>query len=150
MDSAIFYDLQKVGIRAILRNNKGNTIMATNLLENEVPNPETIETLAKLRGLQLCVLQGIPNIIVESDCLLVIKEHQQLEDSFSAFGNLTHDIKDLMSILPECKLQFTNSLGNEAIHCLARYAWNEDYIIMWDGEVSDFLTQAVWLDKHCL
>lgn len=38
------------------------------------------------------------NIIVESDCPLVIKELQQLEDSFSAFGNLMHDIVKILCL----------------------------------------------------
>lgn len=36
VDSAIFFDHQKVEIEAILKNNKGDTIMATSLLENDV------------------------------------------------------------------------------------------------------------------
>lgn len=116
MWTAIFFDHQKVEIEAILKNNKGDTIMAANLLENEVLNPETIETLVILRGLQLCAHQGIPKIIVESDCLLVIKKLEQLEASFSALGNLMHFL--------ECKLQFINMLENGAAHCLAKYVWN--------------------------
>lgn len=75
VNCAIFYH-NKVRIGAILENNKGETIIAASLLENEVPNLETIETLAILRGLQLCAHQGIPKVIVESDCVLVIKELQ--------------------------------------------------------------------------
>lgn len=36
--------------------------MAASLLKNEVPNLETIETLAIFRGLQVCAHQGIPKI----------------------------------------------------------------------------------------
>lgn len=88
VDDTIFFDHNKAVIRVILKNNKRETIMASSLLENEVYNPEAIETLVIFRGLQLCAHQGIPKIIVESDCLLVIKELQKIEDSFSALGNL--------------------------------------------------------------
>lgn len=54
VDGAIFFDHNMAGIEAILRNNKGETIMGAIMLENEFPNPETIESLAILRRLQLC------------------------------------------------------------------------------------------------
>lgn len=45
MDDTIFFDHNKAVIRVILKNNKRETIMASSLLENEVYNPEAIETL---------------------------------------------------------------------------------------------------------
>lgn len=74
VDGAIFFNPQKVGIGAIFRDNKGDIIMAASLIENKVPNLETIETLAIPRGLQLCAHLGIPKILLKSDCLLVMKE----------------------------------------------------------------------------
>lgn len=55
VNGAIFFNLQKAGIGAILRDNKGEPIMATSIKGEALFNPETIEGLAILRGLQLCV-----------------------------------------------------------------------------------------------
>lgn len=61
-----------------------------------------------------------------------------------------HDIKDLVSTFFDCKIQYTNWLGNGAAHYLARYDWNVNLIVVWGGEVLDFASQVVWLDKQCL
>lgn len=107
LDGALFFNQQKARIGAILRDSIGNIIMTTSLLENVVVNPKTIKTVAILRGLQLCFHQDIPKIIVKSDCLVVIKELQQLEESFSILGNLIFDIKELVCTFLECKLLFS-------------------------------------------
>lgn len=48
----------------------------------------------------------------------------------------------------ECNIQHVNRLGNEATHRLTINAWNVDHIVMWCGDVPNFLSQAVWLDKN--
>lgn len=51
-----------------------------------------------------------------------------------------YDIKGLMSTFLEYKLQFTNRLGNVTTHSLARHvAWNVTHIVLWGGNVLDFL-----------
>lgn len=60
---------------AILRNEQGEFIMEASKMENEVANPTTIEALALLRGLQFCVTWGMPMVILESDCLMLVNEY---------------------------------------------------------------------------
>lgn len=44
-------DQQATGLGAILRDNKGNVILATGVCENATYEPEIIEGLAMIRGL---------------------------------------------------------------------------------------------------
>lgn len=55
-------------MRAILRDYKGDVIMVASMLEKEVSNPKSIESLAIFRGLQLSIHLGISNLIIKSDC----------------------------------------------------------------------------------
>lgn len=50
--------------------------MAASKDEVEVVAPEDIELLAVFRGLQLCALMGIKKRIIESECLLMVREIQ--------------------------------------------------------------------------
>lgn len=48
VDGAMFFDHHKARIGAILRDNKGEIVMAASKVENEVNDPESIELLANL------------------------------------------------------------------------------------------------------
>lgn len=79
--------------------------MAASIAEPHVAQLESIKALSILRGLQLCMHQGFSNLIIESDCLLVVEEILKHELSYSIFGNIFLDIKDLMSHFCNCKVQ---------------------------------------------
>lgn len=54
-----------------------------------------IEALVALGSLQLCMHQSFSNIILESDCLLLVEEILPLANPSSLLGNLVLDIRNL-------------------------------------------------------
>lgn len=116
--------------------------------EKQVQEPETIESLAILRGLQQCLHLGITNLIIESNCQLVVSEIQSFEQSYSLLGNLVSEAKALMAMFKQCSIQFNHRECNGAAHKLAKHAWNVHHIMLWLGEVPEFLAQSYWLDKR--
>lgn len=73
-DGALFFYLQKAKIGCIICDHQHKVIMAVSIVDNYAMNPETIEVLAILRSQQLCMPQGLHNLIIESDCLLLLVE----------------------------------------------------------------------------
>lgn len=72
-----------------MRDSQGSTILAASLFEVNVHQLEAIESIAILRDLQLCLHQGIPNLSIESDCLLVFKAIMSLgEPNFYLWEHL--------------------------------------------------------------
>lgn len=71
--------------------------MATSLTKRTLFQPEMIEYLAILRGIQQCIPLGILNLVVESDCLSVVQQIQGLTKPFLPLDNIIEDIKKLMS-----------------------------------------------------
>lgn len=64
-------------------------MMATSITEPHIAQPKTVEALAILRGLQLCVHQGFNPITIESDCMLVVVEEiAQQQISTCIYGNI--------------------------------------------------------------
>ncbi|XP_040987646.1 uncharacterized protein LOC121235362 [Juglans microcarpa x Juglans regia] len=108
VDEAVFSDMRKTGIGLILRDSYGKMVMTTTISEIEVNEPATIELLAVLRGLQLCIPLGIPKLIIESDYLLMVQELQAAYDTFSANGNLVMEVKSLMNYFQEVSIEHVN------------------------------------------
>lgn len=71
--------------------------MATSVCKKTPYDPDIIDGLAIVQGIQLCLNLSIYNLIVESDYQLLVKEIGSKEASLSFGSNITHDIKDLMT-----------------------------------------------------
>lgn len=86
VDGALFIDFQVVGISAILRDTQGDVLLAASIKEKGIQDPETIENLSILCGLQLCVHFGITQLLVEFDCQSAVKEILSNKDSISLWA----------------------------------------------------------------
>ncbi|CAI9773285.1 unnamed protein product [Fraxinus pennsylvanica] len=97
VDGAIFHHLHKAGVGSVLRGQEGKVLMAASKGEREVANPETIEFLAVLRGLQFVLFMGISHLVLESDCLLVVSQLNDAESiTLSPWGSIISDIRRLL------------------------------------------------------
>lgn len=74
-----FFNIHKAGVGVMLKDNKGDAIIASSILETKAPNPESFESLAILKCLQLYMHLGISNLIIESNCQVVVNELQHLK-----------------------------------------------------------------------
>lgn len=84
--------MEKAGVGIIIRDHKGEAILATSLLENNINNLKAIESLAIFRGLNCVYINGY-QIFIKSDSQLVVNELLQQEASSSAIGSVLINIK---------------------------------------------------------
>lgn len=74
VDRVLFVDLRKIGLRAILRDSKGEVLMAASMKEHTDLKLELIKSIAIFQGLQLCLHMENTNFLVETDCQVVVHE----------------------------------------------------------------------------
>ncbi|XP_042974784.1 uncharacterized protein LOC122306423 [Carya illinoinensis] len=147
IDGATFPELSVAGVGVVLRNHKGEVIVACSKVEKEVSSAEFIEAVALLRGLQLCVQWGIPKLMLETDCLILVNALNGNSECLTDFAFILQDIRRLMAAFQEVKVVHVNHLGNQVAHLLARHAWLIDDICMWWDFCPSFVSQAIWLDQ---
>ncbi|KAF5463138.1 hypothetical protein F2P56_019077 [Juglans regia] len=148
VDGAIFADLRRAGVGVVLRDMCGVIVMVASKHEEDVDGAETIESIAVLRGLQLCLPLGIPKLILECDCMNVVRELQSTEASMASAGNVINDAKMLMGRFQEVRVQHVNRIGNGVAHSLARHAWNIVDINVWWEQIPSFIRNALWFDTN--
>ncbi|KAF5459099.1 hypothetical protein F2P56_023083, partial [Juglans regia] len=73
VDGAVFGEINRAGVGFVLRDGKGDVLLAASEIEFEVKDAEPIELLAILRALQFCANMGIQRMMVESDCLMAVQ-----------------------------------------------------------------------------
>lgn len=103
---------------------------------------ENVELTAIFRGFQLCARIGIHKLILDGDCLFMIKECLSSATSFSTIGSLITEIKKLQDLFVECQFQQVYRDHKRPAHLLARSAWNLDTMIMWES-VPNIVSQAI-------
>lgn len=74
MDGVVFLELQTVGVGAIVWDHAGKFILAASVSKANIANAKSIEAIAILRGLHICMHKGIFKLMIESDYLVVVKE----------------------------------------------------------------------------
>lgn len=139
VDGALFFNIQNVGIRFIVHDHEGKVALAASEAEKNVDNPVVIEALAALWSLRLCMHNGFTNIIIKSDCLLLVVEVLSPEAPNLALINIILDIIELMHYFTICCIENSSRNYNNAAHRLACNAWHIYEIVLWMGEIPPFL-----------
>lgn len=77
MDAALFKDDNNVGFGLILRDNRSNFLAAKGGLLNCIFDPGIAETYACREAIKWVLSKDYSNVIIESDCLEVVKAIQR-------------------------------------------------------------------------
>lgn len=75
----VFWYSEGGGIGFIIRDRKGKVALVVSVEEKIVENFETIEALVVFWSIQLCIHHGFTNLVIESDCLLLVEEILSLQ-----------------------------------------------------------------------
>lgn len=104
--------------------------MAITKKERGILQPEAVECLAILHGLQFCLQLGISNLLVESDCQAIANEIQGQQASLSPLGNIFQDIRELLGRFKTCSIHFAYRESNVVVHLPAKYAWDVTDVVL--------------------
>jgi hypothetical protein len=146
MDGAVFADIQKVGIRAVIRNDGGEFLGALCELLDYGEDAADAEALAALRAIEFATKVCPFNMIFEGDCLQVIKALSLDEYDLSRIGHLFAIARSKFSLLASQSVVHVHREGNFVAHCLAQYARNVVEPQVWLEYVPPFLQQYLSSD----
>ena len=95
-DATIFVELNCSGFGAIIRNDKGELMVAMSVKGPPVTCSEEAEILACRKALKFSVDVGFSNVIVEGDNETVMRAVSSLSQTHSWLGNIYEDVKWLL------------------------------------------------------
>ncbi|KAF5454504.1 hypothetical protein F2P56_024162 [Juglans regia] len=147
VDGAFSQDGSVTGIGAVLRDSKGEVLMAAAIRERASLNVYELEGLAILRGLQLCLHLGIYHLSIESDSLLVVNEFDRNGQSMATMGNVISEVRKLMFCFQTCELTHVNRSCNIVTHTLAKLGLSVSEISLWWGSYPGVITNFLWYDS---
>jgi ribonuclease HI len=118
-DAAV--DLQKgiIGLGIIVRDGKGDFVVAETKFMRMHAEPVVAEILAATQALNLCNEKGYQRVIMEGDALQVIDMINSVEPCNSGYGHLVEDIRARNRCVGGIHFQHVRRKANKAAHELA-------------------------------
>ncbi|KAM6544052.1 hypothetical protein CsatB_008499 [Cannabis sativa] len=120
VDGAIFQEQNKFGYGCVARDSNGSLLEAIFESRLGVVKPEIAETIGIKEALSWIERKQWPNVVIETDALVVVQAIHSSILMPSQFGLLVDDCRVLLSSLNNVSLKFVKRSANRAAHCLAR------------------------------
>ena len=131
-DAAIFADMDRTGVGAIIRNEHGQVMAAMTTTGLKVSSSEEAELLACRRSMEFAVDAGFTKLIIEGDNVNVMQAISSSQINCSLLGYVVDDIHHLVHCLEWARISITRRGGNKVAHAFAQHARNSlDNDVYW-------------------
>ncbi|XP_075645801.1 uncharacterized protein LOC142616956 [Castanea sativa] len=121
-DAAVFSEVNRTGVGAIIHNYKSEVMAAMSARGPAVHGSEKGELLACRKAIEFAIDAGFSRLVIEGDNVNVIKAISSQAANISLLGNVVEDIKHLIRGLQWMSTSHIRQSGNKVAHVLAQYA----------------------------
>ncbi|XP_059451232.1 uncharacterized protein LOC132182040 [Corylus avellana] len=111
-----------MGCAVVIRDHRGQLIVAKCFSRKGCPSPLTAEALAALMAVQLSKERGFQPVHLEGDAKSVVNAITCAGADRSRLGHVLDDLKMEVQSIPHWKMSFIKCEGNNAAHVLAKHA----------------------------
>ena len=120
-DVAVFSDQHCSGFGAIIRNSSGGVMVGMSMKGPYVNSSEEVEVLACRRALEFSRKVGFSRVIIEGDCLNVMRALSVSTENSSLLGHIYEDIKFNLKGMQVLSINWVKRGGNMVAHILAKH-----------------------------
>ncbi|XP_074348884.1 uncharacterized protein LOC141687487 [Apium graveolens] len=124
IDAAIFSDHNAFGIGTVARNSTGVLIIAGSASFKEHVRAEYAKAVAIREALGWIKERNWPEVIVESDCLVVTQTINSNAKMISPFGRVIQECRGMLSELNTIRVLFIRISANRAVHLMVRESYS--------------------------
>lgn len=123
-DAAIYTDIGRLGVGAIIRNENGEVMAALSTIGPFFQDSEEAEIVACRKAFEFAIDVGFSNLVVKGDNVNVMRAIASTCMDNSRIGTVIEDIHCLMSGLRWSSVSCVKCSANTAAHCIAHFARN--------------------------
>lgn len=137
VDASLFKEVGKIGFGLILRDDQANFLAAKGGLLTCTFDPGIAEAYACKEAIKWIQSKGLSKVIIESDCLEVVKAIQRKVNIHSYVGRVISDCQTLKDFTSDAFFSFTKREANVSAHKIARFTKSEAGIGEWINQPPD-------------
>ncbi|XP_071933020.1 uncharacterized protein [Coffea arabica] len=145
-DAAISAKGIRTGQGIIARNWKGKLLKAKGVVTQGRGIASKEEALAIRNALLMAKQQGWTQIIVHSDCKLVVEQINRSREYDFTIATILEDVQDLSTGFERCSFVFIPRTENEISHVLAHFPVKLVHDIEWEHDFPIWLVDLVKKD----
>ena len=146
-DAAVLTDTSASSVGVIIRNDRGQVMVALSSKGLAVTNSKEAEVLACRQAMEFALDVGFSDLIVEGDDSNVIRSIVSAQIDWSHLGNLYDDIRCLAGRLRHVEFRGIRHITNEVAHSLARFARHLSEDIVWLEDSPPPALEALYSDS---
>jgi ribonuclease HI len=132
VDAALFKSSNRMGAGVVIRNHRGECLVACSELLLGVKMPELAEALALRHALALASEEGFEQVMVASDCLSVVHHIKSTTQDRSYLGVIIQDMKKMASSFVSYSFFHISRKLNESAHVLAKRSELYGFVVFRD------------------
>ncbi|XP_065631673.1 uncharacterized protein LOC136068448 [Quercus suber] len=146
-DAALFSDQHCSGFGAIIRNSSGEVMAGMSVKGPYVNSSEEAEVLACRRAVEFSKEIGFSRVIIEGDCLNVMRALSVSTENSSLLGHIYEDIKFTLKGMQVLSINWVKRSGNMVAHTLAKHARNLITDLFWIEDTPPPAAVALYYDS---
>lgn len=135
VDAAVNATRGLFGTGCVLRDHRGFVISSAISCKHLRFSPVLAEASAVLHGIAMAVERGLSNVVVQSDCLEVVRALESGSCPTTELGTILSEIKIHSMSFLDFKIAFIRRSCNVVVHNLARFAIHVNSEVQWLGVV---------------
>ena len=148
-DGAVFEGGDGSGYGAVIRNDKGQVMVAISAKGGAVSDSEEVEALACRKALEVAVDTGFTDLIIEGDNAAVMKTIAQVQqETYSRLGLIYEYIWCLLAGLNSVMVSCVRRSANNVAHILAKHARLVANELVWMEEDPPPAAEALYPDSN--
>ncbi|XP_023894126.1 uncharacterized protein LOC112006058 [Quercus suber] len=121
-DTSIFKELGATGVRAIIRNDRGEVMASLSAKGPPVTCNDEVEILACHRTMEFAVECGFTELVIEGNNQSIMTALRLRKGLSSRWGHILQDVVCMLNGLRWSQVQYVIRSANTVAHALARYA----------------------------
>ncbi|KAM6565903.1 hypothetical protein CsatA_025031 [Cannabis sativa] len=125
VDGAIFTNERCCGIGLVARTAAGIVLQAKKTSKVGILKPHVVEAIGIKEALSWIKANAWTNVVVESDCLRVIRDIQKFKHVALPYGHIIFECMTLCSGIVGVSFNFVKRSANKVAHVLARSSLSE-------------------------
>ncbi|KAF5472027.1 hypothetical protein F2P56_008777 [Juglans regia] len=147
-DAACDIKHRQMGKGVIIRDEKGEVIVAFSGARGNVDQPVIAEGLTLRKALELCSDLGLNKVTCERDAQNIVKAVYTLDEDLYYYGSIIEDSKSFLCTWSNWTVQYTQRNTNTVAHNLVKAAIHSNVEKVWIEEAPTFISSCLQKDKE--
>ena len=147
-DAAVFMGLDRFGVGAVIRNDKGEVMVAMSAKGPKKNCSKEVEMLACRKAIEFAMVAEFFELVIEGDNSNVMHAISSLKADKSFLGNVVGDIQQMICGLHWVNIDSTRRGGNKVAHVLVQHARTIIDDMYWMEYLPPLAMEALYQDAN--